>query len=155
MHEGAYNQHAASTNEYRLLDKVNFRPGGSSQIEVCDLLTQDMRFICVKRETESATLSHLFSQASVSATLLNDLPAYRDYISNQLPAGWQLPDATTSGWKDQITFVYAVTSHRQGSLVDLLPFFSKVNLKNHARTITRMGFKVALRKIEVNRNTPS
>src|SRR5882724_5837718 len=103
--------------------------------------------ICVKRETKSATLSHLFSQGSVSATLFNDYPTYREdfykKVSKKLPDIFD-PAKPKNG---DFTIVYAISSESLKTLAQALPFFSKVNLRNQRRTIERLGFKLALCKI--------
>jgi uncharacterized protein (TIGR04141 family) len=147
--EGAYNERASKAKaDLVLLDKKNFRvPGGQSQIEICDLFSNKKEMICVKRETKSATLSHLFSQGSVSATLFNDHFEYREdfykKVSKKLPGIFD-PAIPKNG---DFTIVYAISSESPNTLAEALPFFSKVNLRNQRRTIERLGFKVALCKI--------
>jgi uncharacterized protein (TIGR04141 family) len=147
--EGEYNSRASRANKRLvLMDKKNFRvPDGQSQIEICDLFSNKREMICVKKETRSATLSHLFSQGSVSATLFNDYLDYRNdfykRVARKLP---KIFDPTQSRNAD-FTIVYAISSDSSKSLAEALPFFSKVNLRNQRRTIERMGFKLALCKI--------
>jgi uncharacterized protein (TIGR04141 family) len=147
--EGVYNDRAAKAIKgLVLLDKKNFRvPEGQSQIEICDLFSKNKEMICVKKETRSATLSHLFSQGSVSATLFNDYLDYRkdlyQKVSKKLPKIFD-PRATKNS---DFTVVYAISSDSPKPLAEALPFFSKVNLRNQRRTIERMGFKLALCKI--------
>ena len=58
-------------NKLLLMDKKTFKIGGNyDKIEVCDVLTEDRELICVKKMENSSSMSHLFSQGSVSATLL-------------------------------------------------------------------------------------
>ena len=130
------------------LDKENFRLEGYSQVEVCDLLTSNSKFICVKKYNGSSTLSHLFSQGYVSSTLLNDYPQYREFILSRCPVGYG-PLAFDRGSVDKsnITYVFAIASDSQGTLMELLPFFSKVNLRQACRSIKRMGYNVKLFKI--------
>lgn len=147
--EGVYNGRAAKAIKgLVLLDRKNFRvPEGQSQIEICDLFSKNKEMICVKKETRSATLSHLFSQGSVSATLFNDYLDYRkdlyQKVSKKLPKVFD-PSATKNS---DFTIVYAISSDSPKPLAEALPFFSKVNLRNQRRTIERMGFKLALCKI--------
>ncbi|HZI86516.1 MAG TPA: DUF6119 family protein [Pyrinomonadaceae bacterium] len=145
-HEDAYNRNAAKAMAYTCLDRKNFIvPDGRSKVEVCDLFTPGRDMICVKRETKSATLSHLFSQGSVSATLFNDYSQYREYLHKQLPTPKPFDPAKPDNRDFRI--VYAITTDSAKSLVDTLPFFSKINLRNHRRTIERLGFALALCKI--------
>lgn len=147
--EGKYNTRASkAVKGLVLLDKKNFRvPDGHSQIEICDLFSENRHMICVKKETKSATLSHLFSQGSVSATLFSDYLDYRkDFykkVYKRLPKIFD-PDAHKNS---DFTIVYAISSDSAKPLAEALPFFSKVNLRNQRRTIERMGFKLALCKI--------
>lgn len=147
--EGEYNTRASkAVKGLVLLDKKNFRvPEGHSQIEICDLFSANRHMICVKKETKSATLSHLFSQGSVSATLFSDYLDYRkDFykkVYKKLPKIFD-PDAYKNS---DFTVVYAISSDSAKPLAEALPFFSKVNLRNQRRTIERMGFKLALCKI--------
>lgn len=147
--EGVYNARASKAIKgLVLLDRKNFRvPEGQSQIEICDLFSEKKEMICVKKETRSATLSHLFSQGSVSATLFNDYLDYRKDFYKKVAA--TLPNAfdPSASKNSDFTIVYAISSDSSKPLAEALPFFSKVNLRNQRRTIERMGFKLALCKI--------
>lgn len=145
--EGPYNERCAAGDQANLLllDKELITISGRSRVEACDLLSSTGHFVHVKRQAESATLSHLFAQGSVSLQLLNQHPEYRDALLNQVQAkGWTLP-FTRDGVQDRgsITCVYVVSSQTAGTLREVLPFFSKVNLRNHKLLIENMGYKVA------------
>ena len=47
------------------------------------------------------------------------------------------------------TFVYAIGTEKEGDLLDLLTVFSKINLFSHIKSITNLGFNVALKKINM------
>ena len=111
------------------------------RIEVCDLMTERMDLICVKRLRDAPSLSHLFSQGSVSAHLYRSDDAYRDRVNREYHAKW--PDERPS----RPTVVYAIGVAWFGPLRDTLPLFSRVNLRNHAATIRRAGLDVALVRI--------
>jgi uncharacterized protein (TIGR04141 family) len=98
--------------------------------------------VCVKKLTKSATLSHLFSQGSVSAQLYNGEEPYRARVEGAVPAGGTANNLTP-------TIVYAIGTSRPGALADELFFFSKVNLLSHARIVRQCGLKVALAKITI------
>lgn len=143
--ERVYNTRVASLNKWVNLDrsKFNFKTE-HDQIEACDLLTNKREFICVKKMESSATLSHLFAQASVSATLLNRFESYREVIRQSYESQWpkkKYDDAPPA------TFVYAIVTDKTGPLADDLFFFSLVNLLPHVETIRAAGFNVALCKI--------
>jgi uncharacterized protein (TIGR04141 family) len=149
--EDDYNQSVVnSRTDIVLLDKQNYSVGGQSKVEVCDLLTQDNEFICVKKYNSSSTLSHLFNQGYVSATLLCDEPKYREFIINMCPNGFVNPIITKDEIDNKkITFIYAIATKTSGSLAENLPFFSKVNLLRAYKNIQRMGFSVKTYKIEI------
>ena len=50
--------------------KTIYHGGGRSQVELCDILTNDGKYIHIKPYSGSATLSHLFNQSVVSAELV-------------------------------------------------------------------------------------
>lgn len=142
--EDAYNARVAHEKQWLLLDKKLYRPAQSSdRVEICDLLTQDSEFICVKRMTSSATLSHLFSQGSVSATLLKEEPTYQDAIMENAENRWPEWSLAPSP-----LFVFALPTKKPGPLSESLFFFSKVNLVAHKRAIARLGYRVALCKVD-------
>lgn len=149
--EGSYNER--QNEEYFIcLDKQNFQvPNSRSRIEVCDLLSKDKHFVCVKKETRSATLSHLFAQGSVSMLLLREYAEYRKYLvdiaSAKFPeAGFTEVDFPYS----ECTLIYAISSSRAEDIRIVLPFFSKVNLLHHTNLIKRLGVNVRLFKIPVH-----
>lgn len=144
--EQAYNARCADENaDLILFDRELVHLPGHSSIEACDLLSAAGHFINVKRQTRSATLSHLFAQGTVSLELLWQYPAFRAAVLRQAEGrGWALP-FTEAGITDRagITCVYAVSTKKTGSLCDVLPFFSKVNLRNHKAMIESMGYRIA------------
>lgn len=145
--EEKYNSRVSSSNGWMLLDKKMFTFQGQYQkIEACDLLTQDRQFICVKKMDSSATLSHLFSQGSVSATLLKKEPSYKNSLAQLYEQKWKGQKFDNTG--SVPTFVYAISTDRPGRLADELFFFSLVNLAQHADAVRLLGFNVALCKIE-------
>lgn len=137
----------ANAKGFVLLDKKNYPAGGYSRIEVADLLSPQGEFICVKKYNGSSTLSHLFSQGFVSATLFNDQKAYRDFILSKCPSNWPILFNANDPDKSKITFIFAIASETSGTLTEALPFFSKINLRQARKSIERLGFKVALYKI--------
>ena len=145
-HESAYNERCADADpSLALLDKALITIEGHSRVEVCDLLSQGGHFVHVKRQSSSATLSHLFAQGSVSFTLLANYQDYRAKLLAQVQnLQWALPfDASDEGDRKSLTCVYAITAKSGGDVCDAIPFFSKVNLRTHKDTIEGMGFKVA------------
>jgi uncharacterized protein (TIGR04141 family) len=148
--EGDYN--TRQNSEYFLcLDKHNFQIQNShSKIEVCDLLSKEMHFVCVKKGTRSATLSHLFAQGSISMQLLRELSPYREFVVRKVNE--EFPDFGLSIENfpyDESTLVYAISTDKSDDIRNVLPFFSKVNLLHHINLIRRLGIKVALYKIPI------
>ncbi len=147
--EGAYNQAVARRDaEVALMDQKNIRyGGGASQIEFCDLFARKRVMLHVKRYGGSSVLSHLFSQGVVSATLFLQDPEFRREVRQKLGPAHRdgVPDGRPR--VDRYEVGFAIVSRSAGNLV--LPFFSKVNLRNAARTLTGLGYRVTLTKITV------
>ncbi|MBN8595825.1 MAG: TIGR04141 family sporadically distributed protein [Anaerolineae bacterium] len=153
-HEGEYNQRIASLfpDSVITLDRELIQITGHQTIEICDILTKDCNFVCVKKETRSSTLSHLFAQGRVSAILFNDDQSYREAVLRKTPPEWPMLFDVINPDKSKIKFVFAISSRKHTSLAGSLPFFSKVNLLQTKKDIERMGFKVELAKIEYQSN---
>lgn len=161
-HEAVYNERLAKSSPGHLLklDAQIKRPGGAaSGIELCDVLSDRGELIHVKRKSRSATLSHLFSQGSVSATTFLRDGTYRDqiraHIEETLPANEQsrwlslVPPSGSTVSQGRYTVTYAVVANSTKPGADWLPFFSKLNLMQHGRLLGGMGFGVALDRIPV------
>ncbi|MEV8539511.1 DUF6119 family protein [Streptomyces sp. NPDC051572] len=143
--EGDYNKRVGKSKKWLVLDKKNYHIGGRYQkIEICDLLTKDMELICVKQQTSSATLSHLFSQGSVSAELYRGEEAYRSRIFSDAAKFW---NADIAEPENGPKIIYAVANDREGPLSDTLFFFSKISLLFNARIVQRLGLQVAIARI--------
>ncbi|MFM9272819.1 TIGR04141 family sporadically distributed protein [Pseudarthrobacter sp. NKDBFgelt] len=143
--EGDYNETTAKKFQWLLLDKKNFPIGGAYQkVEIADMITDQGDFLCVKRMESSATLSHLFSQAAVSAELYGeDAAGYRAHVSKKFNGQFKSSTLPTNP-----RMVLAIATEKPGPLADVLFFFSKVNLVQRKRSIERSGFTLALAKIE-------
>ena len=148
--EGAYNARAAKEKNYILMDRKFSRIDGSS-IEFCDLLTPDKAIVHVKPYKGSATLSHLFSQAVISADSFVDDGDFR----KQAKAHVQSADSKLAGLipdsrpqNDQYSIVYAIIAKDGGTWPLSLPFFSRLNLMNAADHLLRRNFSVALVRVD-------
>ncbi|WP_294747368.1 DUF6119 family protein [uncultured Exiguobacterium sp.] len=148
--EGSYNERQ-NPDYFLSLDKQNFQVQNSrSKIEVCDLLSADRHFVCVKKETRSATLSHLFAQGSVSMQLLRESKEYREYLLKQAIKKFPAENFNVRDFPyNECTLVYAISTNKTKDIRDVLPFFSKVNLIHHIKLIKRLGIKVEICKIPV------
>jgi len=80
--EGTYNKLAAQQKMWCLVDRalIKIRGQAGSKVECADLISRDGHFIHVKSLQKSATMSHLFSQASVSAELYRSEPEYTTQV---------------------------------------------------------------------------
>lgn len=154
--EGDYNKSAAAfaPTTYALLDQQLVRPdGAASQIEFCDLFSTGRHIIHVKKRASSASFSHLFSQASVSADAFVGDEVVRDQVRGRLKS---------LGYAEHVTFVpqsrpnppdyhivFAVLAKDQAVWPPPLPFFSAVNLMHHATRLQTLGFQVSLQHVKL------
>lgn len=142
MRESEYNDQVAQSRNWLLLDRRSFKieePRG--KIECADLLTENGDFIHVKAMSDSATLSHLFAQGTVSARLFRSVPEYRETIKGMFVE--KFGKELTGG-----RVVFAIGTEREGSIEKNLFFFSLVNLVQHKRMLDAMGWPVAICRIE-------
>ncbi|WP_413317142.1 DUF6119 family protein [Agrococcus sp. 1P02AA] len=158
--EGAFNTRLAEFAVDRLrLDGVLARPpGASSDIELCDVLTKDGTFVHVKRKSRSSSLSHLFAQGSVSFETFIESAEFRARAREKMKqlnppdlAEWLelLPsgDEPVDRGRYRVAYCVVASSARSGN--DWLPFFSKLNLVNHARQVRRLGAAATVQRIPV------
>ncbi|WP_236789305.1 DUF6119 family protein [Amycolatopsis sp. GM8] len=151
--ENDYNERAARAKNWINMERHHMQlVDHYGRVEVCDLLNREFQFICVKKLKQSATLSHLFSQGSVSARLFHGRSAlfngsgdYQSYVRELHASEWPL----AASERPSPTVVYAVGTERRGSVRELLPFFSRVNLANQAETITNLGYQVRVARISI------
>jgi uncharacterized protein (TIGR04141 family) len=146
--EGAYNARIAAElpQQFALLDqKLILCDGPRDKVELCDLYSKDKKFIHVKRYAgASAPLSHLFAQAIVAGTLFRRDAEFRLKANALLPDGFG--PITASPVAKEYEVVLAVASTSKNPLV--LPFFSRVNLKNLRDRLEDQGYSVSLLKIQ-------
>jgi uncharacterized protein (TIGR04141 family) len=146
--EGAYNARvcAASAGAYDLLDKkVVMYGGGRSKIEVCDILTNDKKFVHVKAHIKSNTLSHLFAQGAVSAQCFRDKRFRAEARKKCLASHAPLFDGDPAPKDYEV--VFAIMSTAPGDIRDALPFFSKQSLVNASQIIGGLGHPLCITKI--------
>jgi uncharacterized protein (TIGR04141 family) len=152
--EGDYNASVGAANpSYAILDCKNIRTDEmASSVECCDLFSDQREFIHIKKRSSSATLSHLFSQGSVSAELFVSSDTFRTKVRDQLNADQKTthamlipadrPDAS------QFHVIYGIiAAHDARGNPPALPFFSAVNLVQHHQRLQRLGLAVSLRYI--------
>lgn len=143
--EGLYNEDVAATSSghFALLDKKLVH-----NVEFCDLLGIDGEIIHVKRYSGSRELSHLFMQGLVSGQLLREDPRFREALKEKVPGRhWRecrLDEGDAAGRR--ITF--AVIYRSRGEFV--LPFFSRITLRQTARRLTSYGYSPSLSRIRMD-----
>lgn len=160
-HEADYNDRLAQSSPEHLLtlDAQIKRPGGAtSGIELCDVLSDQGEFIHVKRKSRSSTLSHLFAQGSVSATTFVSDPHFREEVRSHIretvskaqQARWLalVPGQDENVPRQDYCVTYVVVASSEADGVGWLPFFSKLNLMQHGRQLVRLGFKVAISRVQ-------
>jgi uncharacterized protein (TIGR04141 family) len=145
--EGAYNKRVAKKNKeyFALLDQNFIQYPQRGKVEVCDLFTKDRKFVHVKRCGASSTLSHLFSQGTVSAQLMLREPGFRHQFQTKIPTTycWGAPEDPISA--NSFEVCYAIVNRPQQEFK--LPFFSKISLRSAVQNLEQLGFKVSLKPI--------
>ncbi len=145
--EGTYNSTYSTDPDYLVMDKDFFQMSKSrSKIEVADLYQKPAkRLICVKKLSASSTLSHLFAQGSVSIDLLRNMPEYKVCYESKLREKWADADVNV----EDVKLTYAVGTKKEGDVLDIIPFFSKLNLLHHVDFIRKFGVIVEITKIKI------
>ncbi|MYV58779.1 hypothetical protein GTW37_03455 [Streptomyces sp. SID4931] len=153
--EGEYNLATCQAQGHIHLDAKNFMIGGPHQkVEVCDFITREYDFVCVKKMEDSATMSHLFSQAAVSADLYSvnavgrgaSSVGYADNVKSLYRDKWGSPDSVEGNRR----MVLAIATDKPGPISKSLFFFSKVNLVQRAADLRKSGFRVGIAKLGVD-----
>lgn len=154
--EKLYNQRVAQTlSNVALLDTYTIKPqGATTRIEFCDLLTSNKEIIHVKKRKSSATLSHLFSQGTISSRVFLQDGSFRDnikinlekipekkHIANVIPGNNE--NLNPSSFK----IVFAIITKHINNWPLSLPFFTQLNFMQNAKFLEGMGFKVTILKI--------
>lgn len=146
--ENAYSKDFVSTDEENLLcmDKQNISyGGGQSKVELCDILTTDNTYIHIKPYSGSATLSHLFNQAVVSAELVLGDSEFRAKANIKIKE-------LTNNQSFQITegnrpnVILGIISEKDVERPQI-PFFSKVALRYTKRRLETFGCELSIKNI--------
>jgi len=151
LSEQEYNHAVANSDlSYALMDRILIKAtGAKSRIEFCDLAGINKDIIHVKRYGQSAVLSHLFNQGTVSAELLISDQTFRADLQSKLPDSHSYLAPISQPHAGDYTITYAIGSHVIGVLK--LPFFSQIALRQVIRFLQgTLGFKVNLTKIDIN-----
>ena len=158
-HEGKYNSRVVEQNQEELvnLDRDNFRdfPDRSQdQIEICDIITKNKKFICNKiYKHSSAPLSHLFMQGLVSANMLYEVKDYRIKINESVKSkfGDNFIGKDNIN-RSEITFVYGIGIESDGRIADTLPFFSKISLRQNIKALKKLAYNIEIIRIPFKKN---
>lgn len=156
--EEEYNRRVAEADSSRLicLDRDLVKPeDAASPIELCDLLSIEKQFIHVKKKSRSATLSHLFAQGTVAARAFLGDGSVRKRVHEILEKKGKktdewlsvIPGETTRPIASEYEVVYAVIIKPNGEWPSSLPFFSQLNLMQHAKLLHELGYRVLLDQI--------
>lgn len=146
--EAAYSKRASDLNVdfLALMDmKLIGAPTLPNKVEFCDLYSRDKQIVHIKRYSSSSALSHLFAQGVVSARLFQNEPEFRRQVNALLPESHRIPAPDSNPRPQDFEVIFGIISRSKKKLI--LPFFSRVNLKNAHSNLTGMGFKVSLCKI--------
>ncbi len=142
--EGEYNKRCASGNR-KCLDQNNIYMEKWGAVEPCDLFSSDRHIIHVKKQTSSATLSHLWAQGVVSAQLMIEDKKFRTELRRKL--GDLSGLVPLDGVKpSDYTIVYAIATVKDKFPL-CLPFFSKVNMLYNINNLKLMGYDVKICRI--------
>ncbi len=120
--------------------------GAASDIEVCDILTKRREFVHVKRKTRSATLSHLFSQGTVSAEAFLREESFRErtkQIVRPLDASIARLIPKERPRTQDYEVVYAIIADPAREL----PFFSRLHLMQSVQRLADLGYRYSLLRI--------
>lgn len=154
MNEGDYNKRVSESNDnYFLMDKLNYsgKGYGRSRIEPCDILTKDKKFIHVKFGGSSSTLSHLFAQGVVSAKIFSGDDSMRNFINEKVKTKFGRTFIKKVNKKNEdFEIVFSIIDHRKDKeFIEILPFFSLVNLARAIEDLKSMGYKYSLMKVDI------
>ena len=155
--EECFNARFAEANGFVLLDQALIEIPGveRSSFETCDVLDiPGKRFIHIKKSSRrSSVLSHFFKQGANSARHFSTFEAAWVQLRALVEArageatAQQLDAARHSDQPWKVEFVIADTPRQNGHFN--IPFFSKVSLRDEARTLRAMKYEASLRFIEL------
>lgn len=147
--ENEYSTKFAETNPGHLLcmdRKTITYGGGHSKIELCDILTNDGTYIHVKPYSGSATLSHLFNQAVVSAELVLWDSEFRSKANQEIDSNTDNHDFRINN-NTKPNVILAIISKFENDRPPI-PFFSKVALRYTKRRLEIAGCSISIKNIK-------
>ena len=146
--ENEYNEDLAQEINAALIHRVGeipFGGGRGNKIEVCDILTQNKELIHIKKSGGSSLLSHLFNQAAVSGEALLD-PEFRAKYNSRLQEEGFASYIDNDFRSNNYTVVLGIIS-KGNEQRPQIPFFSKVAIRYATKTLSNLGYNVAIRNI--------
>lgn len=154
-HEGEYTRRTChGKKDLAHMDMRTVTPTNArSKIEVCDIFTVDRQFVHIKPYKGSSTLSHLFSQGTVSADLFQNDLGFRKKAKQRIQEtnkaiASRIPASRDPDPRD-FEIVYAIIKKEDGAhpWQKALPFFAQLNLRQSATFLRNRGYKVAVKLI--------
>ena len=147
--EEDYNKETAKILPDTLLQDQCFiyLQGTHGKVEPCDLLTKPNQIIHVKRKTNSATLSHLYAQAQVSANLLRaDSKFKTEWRKNIKKTNASFLDVIkdTAYKRDHYEIIFVILTSKPENIPAKLPFFARLHLMHTVQQLKDYGYKVAI-----------
>ncbi|HUT42881.1 MAG TPA: DUF6119 family protein [Desulfobacterales bacterium] len=136
--EGDYNTRVKDVLKVDVFDKKSVYYKEKQKIEICDFLTSDECFVCVKKMNDSASMSHLFNQGINTAYLLRDDEKFKNNLIHALDRKVDITKAS---------IVFGIVTKKDGNIKDELFFFSQMSLLRAVKDIKGRGFEVAVAKI--------
>lgn len=120
--------------------------GGRSKIELCDVLTDNHTYIHIKPYSGSATLSHLFNQAVVSAELVmsdQEFLVKANRKIKEVGGG----DKFLISQEQRPTIILGIITNQSNERPPI-PFFSKIALRYATRRLQGYGCNVYIKNIQ-------
>lgn len=153
--EGKYKDRAVLDNRDHLA-----LPAGGGDIEGVDILSRSRQVICVEEYCGSESLLPFFSQGSAAATRIAESIEARNHVKSSLPGDWTQGRAAIENFRPgdpALIFAFAILmppcrqSNRPDTLEARLSFFDKINYYLRRREMERLGFKVQIARVPVER----
>lgn len=148
--EESYNEEIAKSCHYLLMDQklilIDEVPGPG--VEACDLLDiPGRRFIHIKKSSrQSSVLSHFFKQGAHAARLLKQYEPFKAALVAKIKKvhGNQRAQEVKNALMEKWTVEFRIADHPRRNGEFNIPFFSKLSLKDEARSLLAMEFDVAV-----------
>ncbi len=144
-------KHLNQSSLAELLD-TSFISVGNSKIEICDVIWQKQKgniaLIHNKYKYGSSALSHLFSQGYVSIDALFDGELAQKANLKINDQSLKFPDEGISNSRGNYSVIYGIITKKNRNGEFTIPLFSKINLRQFASQLKRLGIHVEIAFIE-------